>query len=187
MILYIHGFGSSAEAKKAKLFREYFKSQGIAFMAPSLSTIPTLALLTLEDIIEACDSEVSLIGASLGGFYALFLSQKYDLKAVLINPSINPEITLLRAIGHGMNYYDNSEYEWNATHVESLKKFKTASINQNNIMLLLQKGDDLLDYKEAQRFLSDATLHIEEGGSHNFDGIERYFEKIEAFLKNEID
>jgi hypothetical protein len=49
-------------------------------------------------------------------------------------------------------------------------------------MLLLQKGDDLLDYKEAQRFLSDATLHIEEGGSHNFDGIERYSDMIKEFL-----
>lgn len=182
MILYIHGFGSSAEAKKAKLFREFFKSSGEPFIAPSLSHIPNLALSTLEDIIEACESDVKIIGASLGGFYSLYLSQKYNLKAVLINPSINPEITLQRAIGHGMSYYDNSQYEWNATHVESLKKFKTSSVNQKNIMLLLQKGDDLLDYKEAELFLQGSTMFIEEGGTHNFEGIERYFEKIEVFL-----
>ena len=130
MILYIHVFGSSAEAKKAKLFCEYFKSMGEAFLAPSLSHIPDLALSTLEDIIEVCGSDVKIIGASLGGFYSMYLAQKYDLKAVLINPSIYPEITLRRAIGHGMSYYDNSTYEWNAHHVESLKKYKTDNLNQ---------------------------------------------------------
>ena len=184
MIIYIHGFGSSAQGFKAKQFREYFKNKGERFIAPSLSYVPQLAISTLEDIIENCGSDVKLIGSSLGGFYALYLSEKYNLKAVLINPAVHADVTLLRAIGHGINYYDNSSYEWNTCHVESLKKYKTTSVIQKNIMLLLQKDDDVLDYKEAVDFLPDSTLIIEEGGSHNFDGIERYFEKIEAFIKN---
>ena len=183
MILYIHGFGSSAEGTKSKQFREYFKTLGESFIAPLLSYIPALAIGTLEDIIEASSEDVKIIGSSLGGFYSMYLAQKYNLKAVLINPSIYPEITLKRAIGHGMSYYDNSTYEWNLLHVESLKKYKTDKLNQKNIMLLLQKGDDLLDYKEAKQFLPDSMMFIEEGGSHNFEGIERYYEKIEAFLK----
>ncbi|MDD2356665.1 MAG: esterase [Thiovulaceae bacterium] len=182
MILYIHGFGSSAEGTKSKQFREYFKSIGESFIAPSLSHIPALAIGTLEDIIENCDSDIKLMGSSLGGFYALYLSQKYNLKVVLINPAVNADITLHRAIGHGINYYDNSTYEWNAHHVESLKKYKADKLNQKNIMLLLQKGDDVLDYKEALDLLPAASLDVEEGGSHNFDGIERYHEKIKKFL-----
>lgn len=182
MILYIHGFGSSAEGTKSKQFREYFKNLGENFVAPSLSYVPQLAISTLEDLVESYGRDVKLIGSSLGGFYALYLAQKYNLKAVLINPSINPEITLLRAIGHGINYYDNSVYEWNLLHVKSLKKYKTTSVNQKNIMLLLQKGDDLLDYKEAEDFLPDSIMFVEEGGSHNFDGIGRYHQKIKEFL-----
>jgi predicted esterase YcpF (UPF0227 family) len=184
MIIYIHGFGSSAEGFKAKQFREYFKNRGERFIAPSLSYVPQLAINTLEDIIENCGSDVKLIGSSLGGFYALYLSEKYNLKVVLINPAVYADVTLKRAIGHGINYYDNSSYEWNAYHVKSLKMYKTTSVIQKNIMLLVQKGDDVLDYKEAVDFLPNSTLILEESGSHNFDGIDRYFKKIEIFFKN---
>jgi len=183
MILYIHGFGSSSQGMKSKQFREYFKKKGEGFISPSLSYVPELAISTLEDIIENCGVDVKLMGSSLGGFYALYLSQKYNLKAVLINPAVNADVTLKRAIGHGINYYDNSSYEWNAYHVKSLETYKTISANQKNIMLLLQKGDDVLDYKEALALLPDASLHVEEGGSHNFDGIERYYEEIREFFK----
>lgn len=181
MILYIHGFGSNAQGHKAKEFRKFFKSAGEKFIAPSLSHIPDLAISTLEEIIELCDGDVKLIGSSLGGFYALYLSKKYDLKAVLINPAVHADVTLKRAIGHGVSYYDNSSYEWNSLHVNSLQKYRVSNIDQKNIMLLLQTCDDVLDYKEALNLLSDATLHVEEGGSHNFEGIERYFEKIKNF------
>lgn len=36
MIIYIHGFGGSGNGNKAKVFREYFKSIGEDFIAPSL-------------------------------------------------------------------------------------------------------------------------------------------------------
>ena len=49
-------------------------------------------------------------------------------------------------------------------------------------MLLLQKGDETLDYKEAETKLPNATQSVEEGGSHSFDRIERLFVKIDGFL-----
>ncbi|NCD13488.1 MAG: esterase, partial [Epsilonproteobacteria bacterium] len=36
MIIYIHGFGSSGEASKAKLLRAYCQENKIRFIAPSL-------------------------------------------------------------------------------------------------------------------------------------------------------
>jgi predicted esterase YcpF (UPF0227 family) len=38
--------------------------------------------------------DINLVGSSLGGFYSLYLSNKYNLKAILINPSITPHRTL---------------------------------------------------------------------------------------------
>ena len=181
LILYIHGFGSNASGKKARQFREFFKAKGEKFIAPSLPYIPDLAIATLEDIIENCEGEIKLIGSSLGGFYALYLSQKYQLKAVLINPAVQADITLQRAIGHGVSYYDDSKYEWNKSHVESLKKYRLTEIDQNSIMLLLQKGDEVLDYRDAQKLLSAAMMFVEEGGTHNFENIERYFPNIAEF------
>lgn len=182
MIIYIHGFGSSGEGFKAKQFREYFKEDG--FIAPSLSYIPELAIKTLEELIESYKEDVYLIGSSLGGFYSLYLSHKYNLKAILINPSIHPYITLEKILGNAPSFHDESTYTWMEPHVEILKSYRVDISNEKNFMVLLQKGDETLDYKEAIKKLPNATLIVEEGGSHSFDAVERHFVSIREFFRN---
>lgn len=182
MIIYIHGFGSSGYAHKAQQFREYFKDE--AFIAPSLSYIPELAIQTLEELIESYNGDVQLIGSSLGGFYSMYLSQKYNLKTVLINPSIYPYITLEKVLGNAPSFYDESSFSWEESHLEMLEQYIVDEVNQDFFMLLVQKGDETLDYKEAVNKLSDSTLVVEDGGSHSFDGIERHFKKIKEFFRS---
>ena len=188
MIIYIHGFGGSGQGSKAEKFRDYFYSQGKEFIAPSLSYVPELAIQTLEELTKSYKQDVYLIGSSLGGFYATHLSQLQAVKrVVLINPSINADVTLQRSLGSAKNFYDLSSFEWNSRHIQTLEHFKSklASIvytNQEKYLLLVQKGDELLDYEEAVTFYTDAKQIVEEGGSHSFDGIERYFEQIETFF-----
>jgi uncharacterized protein len=179
MIIYIHGFGSSGEGHKAKQFREYFKEDG--FIAPSLSYIPDLAIQTLEELIESYNGDVKLIGSSLGGFYSLYLGKKYNLQAVLINPSVYPYITLQKVLGNAPSYYDTSTFTWMESHIEMLKKYEVDNVDEKNIMLLVQKGDETLDYSNAVNKLPNATQIIEEGGSHSFDCVERHFEVIRNF------
>lgn len=181
MIIYIHGFGSHGLGSKARSFKPFFKEKKEAFIAPSLSYIPDLAIQTLEELIESYD-DVKLIGSSLGGFYALYLAQKYGLRAVLINPSIYPYITLEKVLGKVSGFYDGSHFEWMQSHLEMLKKYETDLSLQENIMLLLQKGDETLNYKEAETKLPNAKQIVEEGGSHSFDGIERYFVEVDDFF-----
>jgi len=181
MIIYIHGFGSHGLGSKANAFKTYFKEKGEAFLAPSLSYIPDLAIHTLEELIKS-NKDVKLIGSSLGGFYALYLAQKYGLKAVLVNPSIYPYITLEKVLGEAPSFYDESHFEWKQSHLEMLKKYETDSVIQEDIMLLLQKGDETLDYREAVAKLPNAKQIVEEDGSHSFDGIERYFIEVDGFL-----
>ncbi len=185
MIIYIHGFGSHGLGSKANAFRNYFKDKGEAFIAPSLSYVPDLAIQTLEELIESYD-DVKLIGSSLGGYCTLYLAQRYGLKAVLINPSIYPYITLKKVLGEAPNFYDESYFSWQESHLEMLKLYKTDRVNQENIMLLLQKGDETLDYREAKAKLPNAKQSVEEGGSHSFDGIERYFVEVEKFFKRNL-
>ncbi len=143
-----------------------------------------MAISTLEELIESYNKDVYLIGSSLGGYYTIYLAQKYNLKAVLINPSINPHITLLRSIPKAPSFYDNSFFEWNQDHIDMLKNYRTQVAYQKNFKLLLQKGDELLDYKEALEYLPQAHVMLEEGGSHSFDQIERYFESVREFFRS---
>ncbi len=182
MIIYIHGFGSSGQGGKAELFRRYFKERDIPFIAPSLSYVPKLAISTLEELIGSYNN-VSLIGSSLGGFYSIYLSNKYNLKAVLINPAVESEKTLRRDIKkYSINYYDGSLFEWKESHLYMLKEFVVNRPNGKNIFLLLQKGDEVLDYKDAFKKFPDAKKIVEEGGNHHFNSIERYFEQIKSFV-----
>ena len=183
MIIVIHGFGSAGKGGKAMLFREYFKDSPC--IAPSLSYVPELAIDTLEQLIESYD-EVTLVGSSLGGYYAIYLAEKYGLKAVLINPAVDSSTTLKRRVvemnGKAINYHDNSYFTWNLNHVEMLQKYKVDKVKNGKYLLLLQTGDDVLDYRDAVAKLPNATTIIEEGGTHPYEGIERHFEGIRAFL-----
>jgi len=183
MIIYIHGFGGSGEGSKAKAFREYFKTTQDIFIAPSLSYVPDLAIKTLEELIESYNEEVTLIGSSLGGFYTIYLAKKYGLKAVLLNPSIYPYKTLKNYLGDAPNFYDNSSFKWSENHIEMIKYYIEESVDESKFMLLVQKGDELLNFQESVDRFSSATLIAEDGGSHGFDGIENHFGKIREFLK----
>jgi uncharacterized protein len=187
MIIYIHGFASSGFGSKAEKLKEYFENEIITI---SLPTIPNLAIDTLEQIIEAFQNKeenVYLIGSSLGGFYALFLANKYNLKAVLINPAVNPAGTLdvYEGVDFVTNHYDKSRFEFNQNHIKSLKNYEVEFIkNPENFITLLQEDDEVLDFTEAAEKLEETELIIEEGGNHSFDGIERYFRKINSFFYN---
>ena len=183
MIIYIHGFGGSGEGSKAKAFREYYKTEG--FIAPSLSYVPQLAIKTLEELIESYDGKVSLIGSSLGGYYAIYLSHKYNLKAVLLNPSIYPYKTLKNYIGEAPNFYDGSNFSWDKNHVNMLNNYIVDEVKKNKFMLLVQKGDELLNPQEAIDKFDSAKVIAQEGGNHSFEGIELYFDTIKEFLVDE--
>lgn len=182
MIIYIHGFGGSGLGNKATILRSLFYDE--TFVAPSLSIVPDLAVSTLCDLIEAFQSydEVILMGSSLGGYYALYLSSKYNIPAVLINPAIYPYNTLEKSIGHVPNYYDLSSFEWRETHLNRLKSYEVANPDPKNFLLLLQKGDEVLDYNEAINKLPLCEMIVEEGGDHSFVGIERHVETIKKFI-----
>ena len=186
MVIYIHGFGSSGKGGKSLQFREYFKSQNIPCIAPSLSYVPALAIDTLEQLIESYDEEVTLIGSSLGGFYSIYLAEKYGLKAVLINPAIDSSKTLRRMLSLGStakNYYDDTRFDWTVEHVDMLLSYRVKEVQYGKYFLLLQMGDDVLDYKEALAKLPNAKTIVEEGGTHPFEKVERHFEAVREFFE----
>ncbi len=184
MIIYIHGFGSSGEGQKAKQFRDYYRSVGEPFVAPSLSYVPELAIKTLEEMIEHCGEKVSLIGSSLGGYYATYLAERAEVeKVVLINPSVYPLKTLTRVLGDAPNFYDGSTFSWQESHLEMLKRYeRQIDAYRHKFLVLLQRGDEVLDYREAVAKYEGCKVIVEDGGNHSFEGIGRYFEQIRNFF-----
>lgn len=192
MLIYIHGFNSSPASHKANLLKHYAESAGIAerLLIPELSAVPAKAIAQLKQLIEQSSRSkhirpgcpVSLIGSSLGGYYATYLAEAYDCRVVLINPVVNPYDLLQESLGPNKNYYTGEEYELTSEHIEQLRAIEVKRITHpDRYLLMLQTGDEILDYTLAMEKYAAVPSIVEEGGGHEFMGFDRHLETVLAF------
>lgn len=53
----------------------------------------------------------------------------------------------------------------------------------DSALLMVQTGDDILDYREAVSRYSDSPMVVQEGGSHGFDHFEEALPGIMTFFR----
>ncbi len=85
MIVYIHGFNSSPSSHKSNQLRERLAALGreSEFACPALPHWPQDAMALLEREVAGVPAEkITLVGSSLGGFYATYLTEKRGLRSV---------------------------------------------------------------------------------------------------------
>ncbi len=179
MYLYIHGFRSTPKSYKSILFKKYFKENLLVCNHP---VKPELAVKYLEKLVRQNDIK-GIIASSLGGFYATYLSEKYDIKTILINPSVAPYETTRVYLGKNTTF-NGENFLWEENDLKNLSKISIKKPTVENYLLFLQTGDDILDYKVALNFYKGSKIILENGGSHSFDNIDKYLSKIEDFLSS---
>ena len=188
--LYLHGFLSSPLSKKAQQTVQYCRQLGQEshILVPTLSNCPADTIEELEAIIESQKSRaVALLGSSLGGFYATYLAEKFDLPAVLINPAVRPADYWETHLGGHKNYYSDKVHTVTNQHIEELKLLDRASLsNPDNFWVLLQKGDETLDYRRAVEKYGESHCLVRENGSHSYDDYEAELPAIFDFLLSRI-
>ncbi|MCO8162693.1 esterase [Pseudomonas sp. 21LCFQ010] len=173
-LLYIHGLNSSALSKKATWLAALMHSLGLQerLRVPELHHHPRQALAQLEQAIEALGRPL-LVGSSLGGYYATHLAQRHGLKAVLINPAVNPHQLFDGYLGTQQNLYTGQRWELTLDHIQALAELEVPAPNQpQDIQVWLQTGDQTLDYRRAAAFYAQCKLDIREGGDHSYQGFE---------------
>jgi predicted esterase YcpF (UPF0227 family) len=184
-LLYIHGFNSSPLSVKAQASETYFQVNlpHVRFFAPQLANTPAAAFTQLCDIIERYSSQKwYLIGSSLGGFLATALSAKYHCQAVLINPAVAPYHLLSDIIGEQYNPYTDEYYQVEHQHIEELKTLEIEKIEKNNYLVMVQTGDEVLDYQLAVKKYHDCRLIIEQDGDHSFVDYDKKLPNIVEFF-----
>lgn len=183
--LYLHGFLSSPQSAKAQQLISYIKENyPQAYLAvPTLPFEPVDAMALAESTLQqllANYSQVFIIGSSLGGFYATYLAQKYQLKAALINPAVRPFELFEQYLGPHQHFYDGQTYQLTLEHIKQLQGFDCPVINHPNLLfLLLQTGDETLDYRQAAQQYRECSTWLEGGGNHSF---ERFIERMPMLL-----
>jgi uncharacterized protein len=192
MLIYIHGFNSSPESFKANLLRKFADKVNIGdrLEIPQLSPEPAKAIKQLEKLVaKQLKSSLlrpgctpCLIGSSLGGYYATWLAEKYDCRAVLVNPAVKPYELFDEYLGKNENYYSGEEFELTMDHLHQLREIDVEEITKpDRYLLMLQTGDEVLDYKLAIERYAAVPSIVEEGGGHEFMGFDRHLETVLAF------
>lgn len=188
LILYIHGFLSSPKSHKALQVQAYCAGLNpvIEYQCPFLTAYPGDAIQQLDKIVQANrQANIGLIGSSMGGFYATYLSQRYNIPAVLINPAVKPYLLMDKYLGQPLaNYHTHDTYQLEKKHVQELRDLETNSLQYlQKLWLMVQTGDETLDYRLAVEKYQGCKTTIEEGGDHSFQNFDQHLESIIHFLK----
>ena len=185
-IIYLHGFQSSALSIKGQQIKSYCQQLNhVQVHLPDLNLPPEQTLAHVAKMIEELD-RVVLMGSSLGGFYATQLVAKYGVPAVLINPAMRPWQLFRDLFGiEQIPYVVSAEWTLDHTHLDQLEQMAVPFVHDaDKILVLLQQGDEVLDYREAQRYYSNVShqsmLITEAKGNH---AMENFADKIPMALQ----
>lgn len=184
MILYLHGFRSSPASHKAQQLQAHLRARGLGhlFRCPQLPPSPRAAIALAQEAIATSGDRVTLVGSSLGGYYATWLAQTHGLKAVLVNPAVVAPLSLGAYVGPQTNLYTGEVFEFKPQYVDELRALEVARLsNPENILLLVETGDELLDYREAVTKYAGARQVVIEGGDHGFQHWGDYLDAVLDF------
>ncbi|PHV12346.1 YqiA/YcfP family alpha/beta fold hydrolase [Chitinimonas sp. BJB300] len=183
-ILYLHGFNSSPASQKAQQTQAWLAERGLAelFICPTLPSTPSAAAALIAQVIEQHGpANLTLLGSSLGGFLASWAAEQFDCRAVLINPAVRPAQLMQAYLGPQLNPYTGEEYLLEAHHIVELKALEPARISAKRYWLLLETGDETLNYRDALAYYPGCKQTIIEGGDHSFQHWEPMLPEVMAW------
>lgn len=188
-IVYLHGFNSSPQSVKARLLGEHLQSRGLdaRYTCPALPALPNAALEVIEaEIGRVRGAPLTLVGSSLGGFYATRMAEKHGCRAVLINPAITPHVGLRAYLGPQQNLYTGERYELTQEHLRQWEELFTPEITPPRYLLMVETGDEVLDYRDAVSRYAGAQQLVVQGGDHQFRSLERHISTLLGFARLEV-
>ena len=186
-LLYLHGFNSSPQSLKARQTGEWLAAchPDIRFICPLMPPRPDGAIAAIEAATTGIDWTQTLVaGSSMGGFYATWAAEKFGCKALLINPAVRPWLGREYLLGEQANFHTGEKHVMRQQDIDNFANYGVAAISRpENIWVLLQTGDEVLDYRQAVDFYRGCRVTVEEGGDHSFQNFERYLPEILRFWK----
>lgn len=187
-LIYLHGFNSSPDSYKARALKLTMQAMQLDQYL-EIPDIPPVPIDAIEMLVKSTERiqithNVAFAGSSLGGFYATWLAERFGGKAVLINPAVRPYVLLEKYLGENVNYYTSERWQLNEVHIQQFRELEIDKITQpERYLLMLQTGDETLDYQHAVVKYADCNVVIEEGGDHSFVDFEKHIDRLLQFCE----
>jgi predicted esterase YcpF (UPF0227 family) len=172
MIIFFHGFASVGMSPKSDALRLAFGEDQV--ISPDLPTDPVAVIELITKLVhEAPKDKLVFVGTSLGGFYANYCSQLFDVPCVIVNPSTRPSVTMLPRVGINKNMATGAEFEITSDHISTFKVMEQYIRENSNgalINWLIAEDDVVLDYRVAEQdiWFSKRKFKFPDGG-HRFE------------------
>ena len=185
VLLALHGFHSSPNSLKIQQMSAYLAKNhpDIIFIAPQLPCLPAEMWQVIEGVFaKHGKDQIAVMGSSLGGFLATKAAEQFHVKTVLINPAVYPN-RLLSYAGAQQHPYTLQHYIIDDTYLHQLEALSSTYLGTpQTCWVLLQEGDEVLDYQQGLERYKQCTITCEPGGNHSFSGFERFLPEIINFL-----
>ena len=171
-IIYCHGFASVGKNLKSDALAAEFGADNV--IAPDLPVAPSLVEEMLDRIIataiQKSGEKVLLVGTSLGGFWSNYMSSKWNVPCVMVNPSVTPVETIAEHVGKDIRNYATGETI--TVTDEDIAEFaarQDVPPNPDLKTLFLAKDDEVLDHLVAFNRIRVNNLFVYEDGGHRFE------------------
>jgi len=182
-LVYLHGFRSSPMSFKARLLAARLAEMGLAsrFLCPQLPPSPAAAVaLVLREI--APQPADTLVGSSLGGYYATWLAERCGCRAVLLNPAVAPARDLAGRVGVQRMFHSDDEFVFDASCLAELASLEVAvPSDPQRYLLVAAKGDELLDWRDMVAKYPGVATVLLEGGDHGLSDFAGLLDRVLAF------
>jgi hypothetical protein len=204
MILYLHGFRSSPSSFKAQLMaKAVSKAVSNAASNPDLSqhwacpALPASPALALELALEQAQKlaaqaqrpikTLTIIGSSLGGFYATVLAERLGCRAVLLNPAVHAPRDLATQVGTHQHYHSDEPFYFLPVYIDELQHMAPSQITEpQRYLLIAATGDEVLDWREMRDFFAGSAQIIVQGSDHGLSDFATHIPAVLAFSNAEL-
>jgi predicted esterase YcpF (UPF0227 family) len=195
LIVYLHGFTSGPPSRKVQTLAARMAQRGLAdrLICPQLKASPAESIALIETLLQKVGAgrmkcpawgTATLVGSSLGGYYATHLAEKHGLCAVLVNPAVVAALELERYLGPQTWLYTGEPFEFTRQHIAELRALEVPTLaNPARYWLLAEEGDETLDYRQAVARYAGAKQTILPGGDHSFSRWDDYLDDILAYAE----
>jgi len=186
-IMYIHGFRSSGDSDKARLLQARFAHAKV--ISPTLPANPREAMAQLEGILRGLPGKTLILGTSLGGFYALYLSCRYGYACCAINPAWQAHLTLRRKVGLHTRYDSADPYEFRPEYPDMLAEMREEMLQHgpkpDALNFFLSNDDEELSFDGLETlFPSCRLMRRFDASGHRFSRFPEILGDMEEILAN---
>jgi predicted esterase YcpF (UPF0227 family) len=185
MLLFLHGFRSSPQSRKAQQIAARMQALGRSdqYFCPQLPASPRAAAELIASLVrEVPPQALAVIGSSLGGYYATWLAERSGCRAALLNPAITPYVDLRAYLGQQSVYFSDASIDMKPEYLDELLALDTPRITRpERYTLLAATGDAVIDYRTMVAKYAGCQQRVIEGSDHQIAEFADYLDAVLAF------